>query len=121
MIEILKLAIRFIPSSKLKEIFSSSNQNENITMTIEEIINYLNLLSLKTDDENTYDGSTMEEEQTLNVWLFNRVLNILCFCFEINYHAIFFLEKNQTNTFKSNLMKEEKSPFVMEFSEASYS
>lgn len=60
-------------------------------------------------------------EQGLNVWLFNKMLNILCFCFEINYHAIFFLEKNQTNTFKSSLMKDEKNPFVMEFHEQFYS
>jgi hypothetical protein len=45
LVEILKLAIRFIPSSKLKEIFSTSNQSENVTMTIEGITNYLQIMS----------------------------------------------------------------------------
>jgi hypothetical protein len=117
LVEILKLAIRFIPSSKLKEIFSTSNQSENVTMTIEGITNYLQIMSLKDDS----DSESEMNEQGLNVWLFNKMLNILCFCFEINYHAIFFLEKNQTNTFKSTLMKDEKNPFVMEFHEQFYS
>lgn len=58
-----------MPSSKLKEIFSISNPNENVTMTIENLSNYLNSIGTTADENDPQKHNT-------NVWILNKVLNI---------------------------------------------